>query len=246
VAHNIATILVTGGTGGLGRPTVELLTAAGHDARVLSRRTGGDLSTGVGIASALEGVDTVVHLATSRGTKDSAQTAVLLAAAAAAGVSHLIYISIVGVDDIPFPYYRDKLATERLIEESGVPFTLLRATQFHDFVADFIRPLRRSPVLFALDVSAQPIAVAEVAARLAELAAGAPQGRVADIGGPEQLTVRELVAQWQRAHGTRKPVWRLRIPGKTVRAFKAGHHMTALPGYGRQTFAEFAADQAKA
>lgn len=235
-------MLVTGGTGGLGRHVVEQLRAAGDEPRVLSRRTGGDLSTGAGLEAALEGVQTVLHLATSRGTKDSAQTRNLLAAAR--HVRHLVYISIVGVDEIPFPYYRDKLASERLIQASGVPYTILRATQFHDFIADFIRPLHRSPVLLALDVPAQPIAVEEVAARLVELASGPPQGRVPDIGGPQQSTVREFVDTWQRAHGTRKPVWTLRIPGATMRAFRAGHHMPGLPGYGRRTFAEFAADDA--
>ncbi len=188
-------ILVTGGTGGLGRPVVEQLRGAGHEPRVLSRSTGGDLSTAVGLESALDGVETVLHLATSRGTKDSAQTKNLLTAGK--HVQHLVYISIVGIDDIPFPYYRDKLATERMIEDSGIPHTILRATQFHDFVADFIRPLRRSPVLFALDVSAQPIAVDEVAARLVELAFDSPQGRVPDIGGPQQLTVREDMERLQ-------------------------------------------------
>jgi uncharacterized protein YbjT (DUF2867 family) len=240
------TILVTGGTGGLGRPVVEQLRAAEHQPRVLSRSTGGDLDTGAGLDAALVGVDTVLHLATSRGTKDSTQTRNLLAAAGSAGtVRHLVYISIVGVDEIPFPYYRDKVASERLIEESGIPFTILRATQFHDFIADFIRPLRRSPVLLALDVAAQPIAIDEVAARLVELASGAPQGRAPDIGGPEQLTVRECVDAWQRAHGTRKPVWTLRIPGRTIAAFKRGHHMPGLPGFGRRTFAQFAADDAE-
>jgi uncharacterized protein YbjT (DUF2867 family) len=159
---------------------------------------------------------------------------------AAADVRHLVFISIVGVDRIPVPYYADKAVSERLIEASGIPFTIIRATQFHDFVGAFLRPQRRLPVLVALDVPVQPIAVEEVAARLVELAADAPAGRVADIGGPERLTVREAAATWQRAKGTARPIWTLRIPGKTIAAFKAGHHMTPLPGYGRMTFAEYA------
>lgn len=238
--------LVTGGTGGLGRPTVEQLIAAGHAVRVLSRGAGpgrvvGDLTSGAGLADALDGVDTIVHLATTRSAKDSAQTRVLLKAAAEASIAHLVFISIVGVDRIPFAYYTDKVVSERLIEESGIPFTILRATQFHDFIADFLRAQKRLPFVVGLDVSTQSIAVDEVAARLVELASGAPQQRVPDIGGPEQLTVRETIAQWQAAHGTRKPVWTLWIPGKTIAALKAGHHMTGLPGYGTGTFAEFAA-----
>ncbi|CAN5365532.1 NAD(P)H-binding protein [soil metagenome] len=245
-----STILVTGGTGTLGRPTVAALRDAGHDVRVLSRAAGngrlvGDLATGAGLAAALAGVDTVVHLATNA-RKDSGQTATLLTAAAAAQVRHLVYISIVGIDDIPFAYYVDKLACERLIERSGIPFTILRATQFHDFVAKFLRPLRRLPFLIALDVSDQPIAVEEVAARLAELVDAPPAGRVDDIGGPEQKTVRELVDIWQTAHQTTKPVWMLRLPGKTIRAYQRGHHMTSMPGFGRETFQQFAERDATA
>lgn len=237
------TILVTGGTGNLGRPTVAALRAAGHDVRVLSRtagegRTAGDLATGAGLVEALRGVDTVLHLATSR-SKDIGQTTTLLRAVRSAGVGHLVYISIVGVDRVPYAYYADKLACEHAIETSGVPFTILRATQFHDFVAAILRPQRRLPVLFALNVPDQPIAVEEVAARLTELAGGAAAGRVADIGGPEQLGFRELAEVWQRAHGTTRPVWTLHLPGKMFRAMREGHHMTPLPGYGTKTFRAF-------
>ncbi len=238
------TILVTGGTGGLGRPTVAALRSAGHEVRVLSRtagdgRAGGDLATGSGLDQALRGVDTVLHLATSR-SKDIGQTTTLLSAAASAGVAHLVYISIVGVDRVPYAYYADKFACERAVEASGVPFTILRATQFHDFVAAVLRPQRRLPVLFSLNVPDQPIAVEEVAARLVDLAEGAPAGRVADIGGPEQLSFRELAQLWQRAHGTKKPIWTLRLPGGMFRAMRNGEHMTALPGYGSETFQTFA------
>ncbi len=240
------TILVTGGTGGLGRPTVELLRSGGRDIRVLSRTAGpgrvvADLDSGEGLAAALDGVSTVLHLATTR-KADEQQTRRLLEAARAAGVTHIVYISIVGVDQIPFPYYVDKFACERLVEASGIPFTILRATQFHDFVAAFFG--LKLPFVVALDVSDQPIAVEEVAARLVELADGRPAGRVSDIGGPQQLTLRELAGQWQSAHGTQKPVLTLWIPGKTIAAFKRGHHLTALPGYGTQTFAEYAATKA--
>lgn len=243
------TILVTGGTGTLGRPTVAMLRATGHDVRVLSRKAGpdrfvGDVTTGAGLPEALDGAATVLHLATSAGSKDPAQARVLVDACRAAAVKHLVFISIVGVDDIPYPYYRSKLGSEQVIERSGIPFTILRATQFHSFVAMFILMQRRLPVVLALDVPDQPIAVEEVAERLVELVDAGPSGRVADIGGPEQLTLREAIATWQRAGGTRKPVWMLRLFGKTIRAFKAGHHMTPMPGYGRETFAQYAAREA--
>jgi uncharacterized protein YbjT (DUF2867 family) len=248
------TILVTGGTGTLGRPTVELLRKAGHDVRILSRnkqgrsagpdRAVGDLNTGEGLADALAGVTTVVHLATSTGTKDVAQAQRLADASSAAGAKHLVFISIVGVDAVPYSYYRAKLASEKVIESSGIPFTILRATQFHEFIQLFLQLQRKLPVIFNLNVPDQPIAVSEVAQRLVELVEAGPGGHVADIGGPEQLQLRDAVDIWQKAAGTRKPVWTLHLPLGFLKAMRAGKHMTAMPGYGRQTFAEFAAKAA--
>ncbi len=240
------TILVTGGTGSLGRPTVEELRAAGHDVRVLSRSAGpsrvvGNLTTGAGLADALSGVDTVLHLATTAGGKDVAQTRRLVEASVAAGVSHFVYISIVGVDVNPYPYYRAKLACERLIEQSGIPFTILRATQFHSFLRMLVDIQRRVPFLIAVDIPVQPMAAEEAAARLVELVTGPPAGRVEDIGGPEQLRLLDAAAQLQQAAGTHKPVWVLPFVGRTIRAFKEGTHMPGLPGYGRETFAEYVA-----
>lgn len=243
------TLLVTGGTGTLGRPTVDLLRATGRDVHVLSRHDGpgrvrGDLDSGSGLADALRGVDAVLHLATTASRRDVAQTRRLLAAAADAGVRHIVYISIVGVDRIPFPYYRAKVECERLIEGSGIPHTILRATQFHDFIAALVDAQRRLPVVFALDLPDQPISVGEVAVRLVELVDRGPAGRVPDIGGPEQLRLLDAIATLQRYAGTRKPVWPLAIPGRTMRAFRDGHHLADLPGYGRVTFAEFASERA--
>lgn len=242
------TILVTGGTGTLGRPTVELLRTAGHDVRILSRKPGGvvgDLNTGEGLADALAGVTTVVHLATSTNSKDVAQTQRLVDAALAAGVGHLVYISIVGVDAVPYSYYRAKLESERVIERSGIPYSILRATQFHEFIRLFIDLQSKLPVVLSLNVPDQPIAAAEVAARLVELAETGPSGHVADIGGPEQLPLRAAIDTWQKAAGTHKPVWTMHLPLAFLRAMRAGKHMTTMPGYGRQTFAEYAAVAAK-
>ncbi len=215
--------------------------------RILSRSSGdhiGDLTSGTGLSAAFEGADTVLHLATSAGAKDTRQTQNAVDAAKAAGVSHFVYISIVGVDVVLYPYYRSKFASEQIIEASGVPFTILRATQFHSFVAQVIQLQRRLPVILSLDVPDQPIATEEVAQRLAELVEAGPSGRVADIGGPEQLRLREAIDIWQTAAGTHKKVWTLKLFGKTIRSFREGRHMTALPGYGRETFAEYAAREA--
>jgi uncharacterized protein YbjT (DUF2867 family) len=238
------TILITGGTGRLGRHVVETLRSRSLDHRILSRKAGdghavADLDTGEGLAAALEGVGTVVHLATSR-SKDIGQTRRLLdAMAATAPTAHLIFVSIVGVDRIPFPYYRDKVASEQAIEASDVPFTIIRVTQFHGFVTEALDAQRRLPVTLGLPTSAQTIHMPEVAERLADLVEAGPSGRVADLGGPEQLTFRQYAELWQRKHGIRRPIWALHLPGRIVAGFRAGHHMSGLPGAGRVTYREY-------
>jgi uncharacterized protein YbjT (DUF2867 family) len=240
----MTTTLVTGATGTLGAPTLSRLRAAGHDVRALSRRTGpglttGDLLTGDGIPEAVRGVDTVLHLATGkRGRGDVEATRTLLEAATAAGVRHLVLISIVGIDDIPLGYYRDKVVIERLVRESGLPHSILRATQFHSFVASIFSAQRLSPVVVAPAFPLQPIAVEEVADRLVELAGSAPAGRVADIGGPEQQAAPDLARLWARATGTRRPVVPLSLPGELVAAYRSGAALVPGPAFGRQTFAE--------
>ena len=243
------TILVTGGTGILGRPTVARLKEAGHDVRILSRKPGegrivADLNAEGDLTEAFTGVDTVVHLATSANRKDVAQTQRLVDASKAAGVTHFVYISIVGVDVVPYMYYRAKRECELLLEQSGIPFSILRATQFHSFVAMIPRAQRKFPVILSLNVPDQPIKVEEVAHRLVELVEAGPSGYAADIGGPEQLTLREAIDVWQRAAGTHKPVWTLPLGGKMMRSMRAGAHMPGLPGYGKGTFAEYAAAEA--
>ena len=231
------TILITGGTGRLGRHVVKALRSRALEHRILSRHPGeghvvGDLSTGAGLAAALDGVDTVLHLATSR-SKDIEQTRRLLDAMARRGPTgtdaHLIFTSIVGVDRIPFGYYRDKVASEQAIEASGVPFTIIRVTQFHGFVREFLDAQRRMPVTFVLPVSAQTIHMPEVAERLADLVAAGPSGRVADLGGPEQLTLHEYARQWQSHRGMRRPIWTLHLPGKTLAAVRSGSTCQVFP-----------------
>ncbi|MFD7157311.1 SDR family oxidoreductase [Kribbella sp. NPDC059898] len=235
----MTSILVTGGTGTLGRPTVARL--QGHQVRVLSRKPGpdrvvGDLTTGQGLA--LDGFDIVVHLATSQGKRDVEQTRNLLAAAS--GVRHLIVMSIAGIDRIPLPYYRYKLEAERLVAESGVPYTVLRATQFHNLVDKVLSAQRFLPAVLAPSVTLQPIAVEEVAARLAELVEQPPlNGRAPDIGGPERRTVVELARLWKDARSVRRAVLPVRVPGKTFGAFAAGDATVDGPEYGKITFAEF-------
>ena len=179
-------VLVTGGTGSLGHRVVDGLRDAGSDVRALSRsgRPGtvpGDLLTGAGLESALDDVDVVVHCASSpRKTRqtDVEGTERLLRAAPRTGLPHIVFISI--VDRNPyFPYYRMKCEAERVIERSGVPWTILRATQFHELALRMIQFLERLPVVtMPKGFLLQPIDIGEVAGRLVELALSAPAGRV--------------------------------------------------------------------
>lgn len=240
----MTTILVTGGTGTLGRLVTERLRADGHEVRVLSRhaqpyavelRKGGP-----GLDAAMDGVDTIVHCATSTGGGDEEAAAHLITAARKADVRHLVYISIVGVDRVPFGYYKSKLAVERLVEESGLGWTVLRATQFHDLLVRVLGILSRSPVLLLpARVKDQPIEVAEVADRLVELASGTPAGRVADMGGPEVRTFDSLARAYLEATGRRRLVVRVPLRGKAYDAFRSGGHLAPRDAVGKGTFEEY-------
>ncbi|GAA3878279.1 NAD(P)H-binding protein [Leifsonia kafniensis] len=241
-------ILVTGGTGTLGVPTVAALRAAGQWVRVLSRRTGpglttGDLLANVGLREALDGAHTVVHLATAGNKTDVDAARNLFAAARQAKISHLVLISIVGVDQIPLPYYRDKVTIERLLLDSGLPHTILRSSQFHPLLDRIFSVQHRMSVVLAPTFRVQPIDTAEVAARLTELTLGPPSGRVADVAGPEQRRGTEFARLWARAGGLNRPVVPLLLPGRTFGRFAAGHALVDGPPYGRITFAQYLANR---
>ncbi|MFG3499101.1 SDR family oxidoreductase [Streptomyces sp. NPDC047928] len=237
------TILVTGGTGTLGRHVTERLREEGHEVRVLSRRSGEyavDLIQGTGLDAAVAGVDTVVHCASSPRGGDERAARNLIEAARGAGVAHVVYISIVGVDRVPLGYYRTKLAVERLIEESGLGWTVLRATQFHELVLTLLQGCARLPVMpVPAGVADQPVEVAEVAGRLAALAAAEPAGRVPDMGGPQVRALHDLARAYLRATGRRRPVVGVPLFGKAYRGFRAGGHLAPERAVGTVTFEEF-------
>lgn len=231
------TILITGGAGVLGRAVVARL----PQARRASRRTGVDLETGAGVAAALDGVSTVLHLATTlRGPRDVRMAETLVDAAR--HVDHLVFVSIVGVDEIPLPYYRGKLAAERVV--ARVPHTIVRATQFHDLVHKILAVAAYSPLMPVPAFRVQPVDVRDVAARLAELAAGEPRGRAPDFGGPAVHTFDELAGQYLTATGRRR--WRVPValPGKVFRGYRAGANLVA-PSHpaGTITFERYCADR---
>lgn len=239
----MTTILVTGGTGTLGSLLCERLRGRGHDIRVLSRHAkpyAVDLREGTGLDAAVEGVDAIVHCATSPRGGDDRAAGQLLAAARRAAVPHLVYVSIVGVDRLPLGYYGVKHKVERMIEESGSGWTVQRTTQFHDLVFRLIAGAARLPVLaLPSGVSAQPIDTGEVADRLAELALGAPAGRVADMGGPEVRPLADLARAYLRATGKRRPILPVRLAGKAYGGFREGSHLTPERAVGKVTFEEF-------
>lgn len=249
-------ILVTGGTGTLGRIVVQRLAAQGRDVRVLSRRprsagwtaagpgpaewATGDLRRGRGIEAAVAGADVIVHCATGLGDVGAARH--LIAAALGAGRPHLAYISIVGVDRVPFGYYKSKLAVEREVESCGLPWTVLRATQFHDLILRGCQALARPPVMLVPGrVAWQPIDAGEVAGRLAELAVGPAAGRVRDVGGPEVRAAVDLARSYLAARGRRRPVLPVRIPGAAFAGFRRGDHLAPEHAVGRMTFDQFLA-----
>lgn len=242
----MSTILVTGGTGTLGTLVVARLRADGHDVRVLSRHAKDypvDLRDGKGLDAAMAGAEVVVHCASSpRGGDDVAAGHLIEAARRAGTVTNIVYISIVGVDVVPLGYYKTKLAVERLLEESGLGVTILRTTQFHDLVAMLVDALAKVPVVpipLPKAVRMQPIAVEEVAARLAELAVPTPAGRVTDMGGPEIHRLPELGRAYLAATGRSRRVVALPLAGKTYAALGRGGNLTPSHAVGKVTFAQF-------
>jgi uncharacterized protein YbjT (DUF2867 family) len=252
-------ILVTGGTGTLGRHVVRLLAADGHRVRVLSRRprpdepgqpdqghidwATGDLRNGRGIGAAVAGATVIVHCATGLGQRDVRAAANLIEEARPER-PHLVYISIVGVDRVPVGYYKAKLEAERRIEASGLPWTVLRATQFHQLILRGCEALAHLPVLpVPAGTSFQPIEAAEVAERLAALAAGPPAGRVPDLGGPEVRPAGELARAYLSARGRRRKVLPVRLPGQAFAGFRSGGSLAPDHAVGRVTFGQFLAER---
>lgn len=244
-------IAVAGGTGTVGRHTVDAVRAAGNEPIVLARSQGVDLVTGHGLDTALAGVDAVIDVASVQTLKAAAAiefftaaTGNLVSAAADAGVGQLVLLSIVGIDRIPYDYYAGKIAQEKVVEASELPWTILRATQFHEFAAQMFAQAKVGPLHLAPNARTQPVAAREVGARLAELAATGAQGRVRDIAGPREESLADMVKAFARREGYRGWIPAVNVPGPQMAGMRAGH---ALPGaeaeLGHQTFAEWLAEE---
>ncbi|MCK9793977.1 NAD(P)H-binding protein [Isoptericola sp. 4D.3] len=258
----MARILVTGGTGYLGRLVVPRLVRAGEEVRVVSRSPHAsgdgvrylvaDWTTGDGLAQAVGDAEVVVHLAGDQLHNEQVARTLVRAVRDAGARPHLVNVSVVGAEKVPvrsgfdrrvLGYMPSKLAQERVLEESGIPWTNLRATQFHELVLVAARALTKLPVVPAPSGwQAQPIAADEVAARLVELALGAPQGRVPDVAGPEVHTFRAMMRAYLDAVGSRRPTMPVRVPGGASRAYAAGANLNPDRAVGKQTWAEFLAE----
>ncbi|HEX5546091.1 MAG TPA: NAD(P)H-binding protein [Ktedonobacterales bacterium] len=261
------TILVTGGTGTLGRHVVARLRDAEREVRVLSRHgpkdgkgstegiefVAGDLATGAGIDAAVDGAEIIVHCAGgAKGDGDKALNLVQ-AASRAGGVQHLVYISVVGAEKVPvvsgvdramFGYFASKLAAERAVADSGLPWTTLRATQFYDTLLLVARQMAKLPVIpLPSGFRFQPIDPGEVGVRLAELALGAPIGLAPDIAGPKIYQTDELLGEYLRASHKRRPIIPIWLPGKAARAVRSGVILAPDRAVGRRTWEEFLAER---
>ena len=254
-------VLVTGGTGTLGRAVVAELRVRDQAVRVLSRRppgsgpaglegvdwVAGDLRSGAGLGRAVRDAAVIVHCATDvrRPRRDVEATRNLLAAARAAGAPHLVYVSIVGVDRVPLPYYRIKLEVEQLVEASRMPWTVLRATQFHDLIASALRVLTRPPVvLLPTGTACQPVDVRDVAPRLVDRALAPAAGRAADLGGPQVRPVADLARAYLHAAGRRRPVWPVPLPGAIARGYREGGHLAPEGAVVGRTFEDYLTERA--
>jgi uncharacterized protein YbjT (DUF2867 family) len=250
-------ILVTGGTGTLGRLLVARLRDTGRPVRVLSRRDRepadgvtfltGDLIKGEGIEPALDGVAAIVHCASDKKGDDDATRNLVAAALAQAVPPHLVYPSIVGVDAVSFGYFQAKRECERIVAESGLPWTMLRVTQFYDLVYRGTRKLAKLPVIpVPAGFRCQPIDPADVATRLVELALGEPAGRVPDMGGPDVTSWADLTRRYLRATNRRRAILPLWMPG--LGKIKAGGLLVpdqdgADTPAGRRTWEDFLSER---
>lgn len=242
-------IAVVGATGTAGRPIAAELERRGHEVRRLSRGSEDhpvDLLTGEGLDAALTGCHAVVDASNVAGrTKQSRALLVqggrrLLAAEARTGVGHHVCLSIIGIDRVPIGYYEVKLEQERVVREGGVPWSILRATQFHQLVDWAFSSLARARLLPRISAPLQPIDPVEVAAAAAEIAAGEPLNDTTTIAGPRIEPVADLARTWKVARGKRALLMPLPLPGKAGAGLRAGGLTDRSPDHrGTVTFEDW-------
>jgi uncharacterized protein YbjT (DUF2867 family) len=243
-------IAIIGGTGTLGRPVTAELASRGHEVRVLSRSAPQyrvDLSTGEGLAAALAGCDAVVDAANSPSARGAARVLVdgsrrVLDAGQAAGVAHHVCVSIVGCEQVPLGYFQAKAEQERVVEAGPVPWTIVRATQFHELAATTLAAAGRWHVLPVPRVTLQTVASADVARAVADATEAGPARRRVSVTGPQLTDVRELARTWKAATGTRAAQLPVLLPGRLGRVLRAGALTDPEPDVrGELTFAAWLA-----
>ena len=248
-------VAVAGGTGTLGTPLVAELARRGNEVVALSRTAPGalpagaahrrvDLTGGEGLAGALAGIEVLVDATNTSPTKGDELVAItrrLLDAAAEAGVRHFVGVSIVGCDRVPTSYYKAKVRQEEAIAAGRVPWSLLRATQFHNLLDWAFGAAARWRLLPTGRARLQPVDVRVVAARLAEAAHSEPAGRLPDLAGPEVRTLSELAHAWRAARGRRLLPLRIPMVGKIGRPLRDAALCDPRAAAGGPTFEEWLA-----
>ncbi len=233
--HHMSHILITGGTGILGRALSAQLAQNGILHTITSRTNRAQISNWVpsdlvkntGVREAVSENKIIFHLASD--LKNDEQIARnLVAAIEPASNVHLIYMSIVGVDKVPFAYYKKKFAAEQAIKTSGIPFTILRATQFHEFIHQIISTFLAGLIGFLpKNIVSQPIELKVVAQELIRLSRLQPAGITYEIGGKEVLTLHQMARIWTLQSGKRRLILNLPILGELGRTFANGSLTTS-------------------
>ncbi|MBY8880620.1 NAD(P)H-binding protein [Streptomyces sp. PLK6-54] len=239
-------VAVAGGTGVTGRHVVEALEARGHEPVVVARSRGVDLMTGRGLDSALESADAVIdvsNVVTTGRRKAEAFFGTagrnLLAAGARAGVRHHVALSIVGIDRVGLGYYQGKRLQEKLVRTGPLPWSVLRATQFHEFPQQLLDRMA-GPVVLVPPMATQPVAVREVAGALVDLVEGPPQGMAPEFAGPRVEDMAALTRRLLKSRGSRRLVLSPRLPGAVFSAMADGGLLPAGQGArGVQTWDEW-------
>ncbi len=244
-------IAIVGGKGTLGGHVTAELARRGHDVRVLSRsgEYHVDLSTGDGLADALQDCDAVVDASNASSPKRAQAVLVegsgrLLAAEAVAGVAHHVCISIVGCDQVPVGYYKVKVGQERVVEQGSTPWSIIQATQFHELAASALAAAARFLVLPVPGMKLQTVAAAEVAGAVADVTEGAPaRGRIR-VAGPQIMTAAEVARTWRAVTGRRALLMPVPVPGRLGRALRSGGLTVSRPDIcGNISFADWLASQ---
>lgn len=242
-------LAVAGGTGVVGRHVVDVARERGYDVLVLTRSEGVDLTTGAGLAERLSGVDAVVDVTSVRTTKQADSEAFFGAVTRnlqAAAPAHLVTLSIVGIEKVEYGYYAGKRLQEQLLADGAAPWSVLRATQFHEFAEQVLGFVRVGPFSLVPRMLSQPVAAREVGEALVDLAEAGPSGRVPDLAGPERLEMPELSRRVSKARGLGRRVVPVRVPGAAGRAMRSGALCPDGDGpRGRITFEEWLRSSAR-